>query len=94
MAKKRSMSKAKRPMMDSKMNMNSGRGMHHCCRHYWHWMWAKLSVVAFVLFLITVWPWLNMVAMSVRWFWYLVAAIIFCVLHWSMHSRYHRMHGM
>jgi len=91
MAKKK-MSKAKKSMMmDSKMSMNSDMGMHHCCKHFGHWFWAKLSVIAFVLFLITVWPWLNMVVMSVQWFWYLVATVIFCALHWSMHGMYHKM---
>jgi len=37
----------------------------------------KLSVIAFVLFLLAVWPALHDVLMKVHWGWYLAAMIIF-----------------
>jgi len=38
---------------------------------------TKLSVVAFMLFLITVWPAFLNLAMKAHWGWYLAATIIF-----------------
>lgn len=81
MVKKKSVKKVSKKPMNSKMsNMNSMH--HHSC---WHWMWAKLSVAAFVLFLITAWPWLMSLVHKVHWGWFLAATLLFCVLHWSIH---------
>ncbi len=92
MAKRKSVKKvSKKPMAKSNMKMDSKMNSGMKCKSCWHWFWAKLSVIAGVLFLITVWPWLNRVVMSVGWGWYLGAMILFCILHWSMHGRYHRM---
>ncbi len=37
----------------------------------------KIAVIAFTLFLITVWPWLNGVLLSLHWGWYLGIMIVF-----------------
>jgi len=39
----------------------------------------KLGIVAAVLFLITVWPWLHTLVMSIHWGWYLGAVVIFAL---------------
>ena len=40
----------------------------------------KLAVVAFVLFLLTVWPWLNTVLLGVNWGIYLALTILLIIL--------------
>jgi len=49
--------------------------MHMCCVGM-----IKLSIIAFVLFLITVWPALLTLVLKVHWGWYLAAAIIFAII--------------
>lgn len=39
----------------------------------------KLGMVAAVLFLITVWPWLHTLVMSVHWGWYLGAMVLLLI---------------
>jgi len=41
-----------------------------------------ISVISFILFLITVWPRFRSDAMSVAWYWYLAGGIVFFVLGW------------
>jgi len=43
----------------------------------------KLFVIAFVLFLITVWPALLTLVLKVHWGWYLAAAIVFAIIFYK-----------
>lgn len=48
--------------------------------HMWFIGLMKLSVVTFVLFLITVWPALLTLVLKVHWGWYLAVTIIFAAI--------------
>jgi hypothetical protein len=48
---------------------------NHCC-HIWL---VKIATMAFLLFLITVWPWLSRVLLSVHWGIYLGIALLITV---------------
>jgi hypothetical protein len=71
MVKKKSKSSAsKKAMMHSDMS---------CCDGYFghgHGM-IKLTSMAFILFLITVWPWAMQLVHSIHWGWFLGATVIF-----------------
>jgi hypothetical protein len=43
-------------------------------------MFGKLSAMAFILFLITVWPAIMDLVHNLHWGWFLGAMIIFCIL--------------
>ena len=46
-------------------------------RHKWYDISLfKLSVFSATLFLLTIWPWLRNVLLSVGWYWYLILMII------------------
>ena len=68
------MAKRKRGM--KKEMMNSEMHMHHH-HSYWSYAWVKLSAMAFILFLITVWPAAMTLVHSIHWGWFLGATIIF-----------------
>lgn len=57
------------------------------CGSWFHGGWIKLVIIALVLFLLTLWPWLKEVAMKVYWAWYLAVAIIFYTIHYSIHRK-------
>jgi hypothetical protein len=52
------------------------------------WLWAKLSVAAFVLFIITVWDGAMQLVHRIHWGWFLGATIIFCVIYYEVDNRY------
>jgi|SaaInlLV_10m_DNA_2_1039722.scaffolds.fasta_scaffold291561_1 hypothetical protein len=48
------------------------------CEHYWkHMVLAKLSVISFILFLVTVWSGAMNLVHSIHWVWFLAAWIVF-----------------
>lgn len=47
--------------------------------HCWDICLIKLGIVAAVLFLITVWPWLHTLVMSIHWGWYLGATVLLVI---------------
>ncbi len=49
---------------------------HHGCEMFL----SKITGMAFVLFLITIWPWLNKVLLSVHWGIYLGIAILLMII--------------
>ncbi len=51
--------------------------MNHSC---WSLIFMKLSVIAFILFLITVWPGAMALVHNIHWGWFLGAMIVFCVI--------------
>ena len=57
-----------------------------CCCGGGMW-WKKLSIIAFILFLVTVWSGFNDVVMSVHWGWFLGVTIILGIIS---HIRYFR----
>jgi hypothetical protein len=63
---------------EKKMVKEESCDMHKHCSCCWISM--KLAVIAFVLFLLTVWPWLNRVLLSVHWGIYLAIAIVVLLL--------------
>mgnify|MGYP006957795128 CR=1 FL=1 len=63
MAKKRSVKKEKAG--------ESCEGHCHC-----RWISMKLAIIAFLLFLLTIWPWLNRVLLGLHWGIYLGIIII------------------
>ncbi len=80
---------------DSKMSkMGSGmksmdKGMCSC--HHgkcWSWLWGDLGAIAFILFLITVWPGLMSLVHRIHWGWFLGATVILCVVKWTMYKRH------
>ena len=62
------------PMMRRRMGMNM----------WGHHSFAKLASMAFILFLITVWPAAMQLVHRIHWGWFLGATVLFMVLHWSM----------
>lgn len=82
------MAKKKRAKMSKSMDMKGGdmmmHGHHKCC---WN-VWAKLSAMAFILFLITVWPWAMDTVHSIHWGWFLGATVVFCIIHCAMHCKH------
>jgi hypothetical protein len=51
-------------------------------RKYYHWssILMKISIAAFVLFLLTAWAWLANGLLEVHWAIYLIIAIIFFII--------------
>jgi hypothetical protein len=55
-----------------------------CCMHEHHSCTVflmKIASMAFVLFLITVWPWLNRILLSVDWYVYLAIMVVLMIIH-------------
>ncbi|MFH1503264.1 MAG: hypothetical protein ABIE36_01250 [Candidatus Diapherotrites archaeon] len=75
MAKKRS----------AKKNVEEeGKYMDKSCCHSFISM--KLAVVALLLFLLTAWPGLNAILLSVHWGWYLGITVLLIILGCIRHS--------
>ena len=51
---------------------------------------VKLASMAFILFLITVWPAAMALVHSIHWGWFLAAAILFSLLHWKNCKHMHK----
>ena len=69
MAKKKKSVKRKvsaKPMMKSKWDCS--------------WIFAKLGAMAFILFLITVWPAAMALVHKIHWGWFLGATVVLCVI--------------
>jgi len=47
----------------------------------------KIALVAFLLFLLTVWPWLNRVLLGVPWWVYLIIWVVLCGLAIGMKNK-------
>jgi len=43
----------------------------------------KLTMFLFTLFLVTVWPDFRTLALSIAWYWYLIAALICAIPLWK-----------
>jgi len=63
-----------------KRKSSEKKGSNNSCGHH-HGM--KLSTVAFVLFLITVWPGFMNLVQSIHWGWFLAATILLSAGHWK-----------
>jgi len=49
------------------------------CKHSWNIFLMKIGSMAFILFLIKVWPWLNDVLLGIHWGIYLGIVILIMV---------------
>jgi len=61
---------------------------NHCCKVFL----VKLASMAFILFLITVWPWLNRVLLSVHWGIYLGIALLLTACAMVKCCNHHKKH--
>jgi hypothetical protein len=64
---------------EKKMEKGESCEEHCCCR----WVSMKLAIIAFMLFLLTVWPWLNGVLLKHN-LWGIYLAITILVLIFPM----------
>ena len=78
MAKKRGMKKSSMMKKDMMMNKSCGTCMCNC-----KIVWTKLTAMAFILFLITVWPALMTLVHKIHWGWFLGATVIFGAFAWK-----------
>jgi len=46
---------------------------------WYHFKLLKLCVFFWTLFLITVWPWFRNIVLGVKWYWYLIIAVILMI---------------
>lgn len=76
---KKKMSKNSKPMR-SKMDSC-------CCGYDWHYIWVKLSAMAFILFFIRVWPAAMSLVHRIHWGWFLGATVLFCIIFYSAHRK-------
>lgn len=53
---------------------------NECCSHGGRMIFMKLSIISFVLFLITVWLGLMRLVHKIHWGWFLGAMIVFCLI--------------
>lgn len=70
---------AKRRMRHSKMMKMPMKKMCGCS--WWHYGSLKFAAMAFILFVITVWPAAMELVHSIHWGWFLVATLVFGALH-------------
>ena len=75
MAKRKSKAKKSAPKMAAKKT----------CGWHSEMYFTKLSAMAFILFLITVWPAAMNLAQSIHWGWFLGATIVFGFLAMRKH---------
>jgi hypothetical protein len=101
MAKKRMKKSASKDMksmgMDKSMSKDMGMksmkmGKPMGMKMMWHHTFGKLASMAFILFVITVWPAAMQLVHSVHWGWFLGAAVLFYILHWIMCKKRMMMH--
>ena len=76
MAKKKVKGKVSRKTVEGKHVCDCGKNS-----------WISLSSIAFILFLITVWPGLNNLVNSIHWGWFLLATIILVIVGWKSFCR-------
>ncbi len=69
------MVKRRRHAKKKMMNEEESCDMNHGC--YCGMFFTKLAAMAFILFLVTVWPKFGSALLSVHWGWYLGAMIVF-----------------
>jgi len=50
------------------------------CKHNWNIFLMKIGSMAFILFLIKVWPWLNDVLLGIHWGIYLGIVILIMIV--------------
>jgi hypothetical protein len=69
---------AKRKKSMKKVSAPAMRNKSCCCTYMGRgYGMVKLSAMAFILFLITVWPWAMDLVHSIHWGWFLGATIVF-----------------